>query len=69
MSLAKVVHKLSTDHDFAVQWKADPEGTLTKRGLTLTNEELAFLKTGLKSRGTREVRLSDLLYKARNWDG
>ena len=32
MSLAKVVHNLSTDHDFATQWKVDPEGTLEKRG-------------------------------------
>jgi len=67
MSLAKVVYNLSTDHDFASQWKTDPEGTLAKRGLRLTNEELAFLKTGLKRRDTDNVRISDLLLKARDW--
>ena len=67
MSLAKVVYQLSTDNDFASQWKVDPEGTLAKKGLRLTNEELAFLKKGLKRRTADQVRLSDLLYKARDW--
>jgi hypothetical protein len=67
MSLGKVVHQLSTDHDFAAQWKTDPEGTLAKQGLRLTNEELAFLKVGLKRREATEVRLSDLMYKLRDW--
>jgi hypothetical protein len=67
MSLAKVVHNLSTDHDFAAQWKVDPEGTLEKRGLRLTNEELAFLKKGLKRNRSDEIRLSELLYKVRGW--
>jgi hypothetical protein len=67
MSLAKVVYQLSTDNDFASQWKVDPEGTLAKQGLRLTNEELAFLKKGLKRRTADQVRLSDLLYKARDW--
>jgi hypothetical protein len=67
MSLGKVVHSLSTDHDFVAQWKSDPEGTLAKRGLRLTSEELAFLKTGLKHHETKEVKLSDILYKARDW--
>lgn len=67
MSLAKVVHQLSTDNDFASQWKTDPEGTLAKRGLRLTTEELAFLKTGLKRHDVNEVRLSDIVHKARNW--
>jgi hypothetical protein len=67
MSLAKVVHQLSTDHDFAAQWKTDPEGTLQKRGLRLSSEELAFLKTGLKRRDVSEVRLSDHMYKSRDW--
>ncbi|OQY93031.1 MAG: hypothetical protein B6D39_03865 [Anaerolineae bacterium UTCFX2] len=67
MSLAKVVHQLSTDNDFAAQWKSDPEGTLEKQGLKLSSEELAFLKTGLKRRDVDEVRLADYLYKAKNW--
>jgi hypothetical protein len=69
MSIAQVVHSMSTDNDFANQWRIDPEGALAKRGLWLSNEELAFLKAGLKRSGLKddEVHLSDLMRKARNW--
>ena len=69
MSIAQVVYRISTDNDFANQWKLDPEGTLAKRGLWLSNEELAFLKAGLKRSGQKEneVRLSDLLREVRDW--
>jgi hypothetical protein len=69
MSLALVVHNMSTDNDFAAQWRMDPEGTLAKRGLRLSNEELNFLKAGLKRQDSngKEVKLSDLLTKAANW--
>lgn len=69
MSIAQVVHRISTDNDFANQWRLDPEGTLAKRGLWLSNEELAFLKAGLKrSRQNEiEVHLTDLLRKASSW--
>ena len=69
MSIAQVVHSMSTDNDFANQWRIDPEGALAKRGLWLSNEELAFLKAGLKRNGqnVNEVHLSDLLRKAKNW--
>lgn len=68
MSLAQVVHRMSTDNDFASQWRLDPEGTLAKRGLRLSNEELAFLKSGLKRQDRRdEVNLADLLTKVSNW--
>jgi len=69
MSIAQVVHSMSTDNDFANQWRIDPEGALAKRGLWLSNEELAFLKAGLKRSGPidNEVHLSDLMRKARNW--
>ena len=70
MSIAQVVYRMSTDNDFANQWNLDPEGTLAKRGLWLSNEELAFLKAGLKRSGPIEngVRLTDLLLKARSWN-
>lgn len=69
MSIAQVVYRISTDNDFANQWRLDPEGTLAKRGLWLSNEELAFLKAGLKRNGQsgQEVSLSDILRKATNW--
>ena len=69
MSIAQVVHSMSTDIDFANQWRIDPEGALAKRGWWLSNEELAFLKAGLKRSGhiENEVRLSDLLRQARDW--
>lgn len=68
MSIAQVVYRISTDNDFADQWRLDPEGALAKRGLWLSNEELAFLKAGLKRNGQGdEVRLADILRKATNW--
>ncbi len=67
MSLAQVVHQMSTDNDFAAQWRVDPEGTLAKRGLRLSQEELAFLKAGLRRRDSDQVHLSDLARKAREW--
>ena len=67
MSLAQVVHQMSTDLDFASQWRVDPEGTLAKTGFRLSQEELAFLKAGLKRRDNSEVRLSDLVRQASGW--
>jgi hypothetical protein len=67
MSLAQVVHQMSTDNDFASQWRVDPEGALAKTGFRLSQEEFAFLKAGLKRRDDREVRLSDLARQASGW--
>jgi hypothetical protein len=67
MSLAQVVHQMSTDLDFASQWRVDPEGALAKTGFRLSQEELAFLKAGLKRRDDSEVRLSDLVRQAAGW--
>jgi hypothetical protein len=69
MSIAQVVHRMSTDNDFANQWRIDPEGALAKRGLRLSNEELAFLKAGLKRSGQsgNDVRLADLMREAAEW--
>jgi hypothetical protein len=66
MSLAQVVHRMSTDRDFAAQWKLDPESALAQRGFRLSKEELDFLKVGLKRRDP-EVDLSDIVKKAENW--
>jgi len=43
MTLAQVVYQMSTDTDFASQLYSNPEATLAKRGLKISNEELAFL--------------------------
>jgi hypothetical protein len=69
MSIAQVVHRISTDNDFARQWNLDPEGALAKRQLRLSNEELAFLKAGLKRsrQSENEVRLADFLREAAEW--
>jgi hypothetical protein len=67
MSLAQVIHQMSTNEDFATQWRVDPEGALSKTGFRLSQEELAFLKAGLKRRDDSEVRLSDLVRQANNW--
>ena len=67
MSLAQVVHQMSTDQHFASQWRVDPEGALATTGFRLSQEELAFLKAGLKRRDDSEVRLSDLMRQAAGW--
>jgi hypothetical protein len=45
MTLAQVVYQMSTDTDFASQLYSNPKETLAKRGLKISNEELAFLLT------------------------
>ena len=45
MTLAQVVYQMSTDTDFASQLYSNPESALAKRGLRISNEELAFLLT------------------------
>jgi hypothetical protein len=60
MTLAQVVHQMSTDVDFANRWRDDPEGTLAKTGYKLSQEEFAFLKAGLKHTDDSKVSLSDL---------
>ncbi len=69
MTLAQVIHQMSTDNDFAAQWHADPEGALAKTGFRLSQEELAFLKAGLKRRDDGGVKLSDLVRQANSWRG
>ena len=70
MSLAQVVYNMSTDNEFAAQWNLDPESVLVEKGLQLSQEELAFLSSGLKNgRGAdkSQVRLSDLALISRGW--
>ena len=45
MTLAQVVYKISNDTDFASELYTNPEAALAKRGLKISNEELAFLLT------------------------
>ena len=59
MSLAQVVHHMSTDQNFAAQWRIDPEGTVAQRGLRLSKEEMAFLKAGRRDDALQEVFLRD----------
>jgi hypothetical protein len=47
MSLAQVVYNLKTDKDFAAQMRVNPDAALARRGLKLSQEEKAFLSTGL----------------------
>ena len=70
MSLAQVVYNMSTDNDFAARWDHDAEQALVEKGLQLSREELAFLKSGLKngrSGKSGRVRLSDLVLISRGW--
>ena len=70
MSLAQVVYNMSTDNEFATQWDHDPETALVEKGLQLSQEELAFLSSGLKNGCGRDgggVRLSELALISRGW--
>ncbi len=70
MSLAQVVYNMSTDNEFAAQWNQDPETALVEKGLQLSQEELAFLSSGLKngrSGDKGQVRLSELALISRGW--
>jgi len=70
MSLAQVVHKISSDSDFATLWRRDPEAALAGTSYRLSREEVAFLSSGLRRAGfedSRMLRLSDLDFVARSW--
>ena len=67
MSLAQVVYNISTDPDFANQWRVDPEGALAVKGFKLSKEELAFLSTGLKNVDDKKVHMSDMALVGSNW--
>ena len=69
MTLAQVVYNISTDSDFANQWRVDPEGALAVKGFKLSKEELAFLSTGLKNVDEKKVRMSDMAMLATSWMG
>lgn len=58
MTLAQVVHQMSTDADFASQLYSNPEAALSKRGLKISKEELAFL---LSSRHRVEQEKLDIV--------
>lgn len=70
MTLAQVVHQMSTDADFASQLYSNPEAALSKRGLKISNEELAFL---LSSRHRVEQEKLDIVSLSNvtngNWRG
>lgn len=63
MELAHVVYRVSTDADYAEQFRSDPETTLEKLGLNLSKEEVASLLAVLKG-GTNH----DLLRMMRSKD-
>ena len=70
MSLAQVVYRISTDADFAEHWRRNTEDALAKKGLSITREELAFLRNGLTRSGfgtSNSVGLSELALKSRSW--
>ena len=70
MSLAQVAYNISTDADFAAEWKADPRTALAGKGLQLSQEEFNFLAAGLRKgfhHEGRRVSLSELVLAASSW--
>lgn len=63
MTLAQVVYQMSNDTDFASELYSNPEAALSKRGLKISKEELAFLLTArnrVESHKLDVVSLSDV---------
>jgi hypothetical protein len=63
MTLAQVVYQMSNDTTFASELYSNPEAALAKRGLKISNEELAFLLTArnrVESHKLDVVSLSDV---------
>ena len=63
MTLAQVVYQMSNDNDFASELYSNPEAALSKRGLKISNEELAFLlsaRNRVESQKLDVVSLSDV---------
>jgi hypothetical protein len=58
MTLAQVVYNISTDDQFAAEWRSDPEAALATRGLKLSQEELNFLSKGLKRKDQEKTPFS-----------
>jgi hypothetical protein len=58
MTLAQVVYNISTDAEFATQWKSDPEAALANRGLMLSQQEKAFLTRGLNRHSQEKATLT-----------
>jgi len=57
MALAQVVYHISTDKDFALQMRSNPQVALKERGWSLSKEEIAFLLSTLRSSTERtEIR-------------
>ena len=70
MSLAQVAYNISTDREFASQWRHDPKAALAGKDLKLSPEELDFLSASLKKDSDgdhQKVRLSDLALVHRGW--
>jgi hypothetical protein len=58
MTLAQVVYQMSNDNDFASELYSNPQAALSKRGLKISNEELAFL---LSARNRVETQKLDVV--------
>lgn len=58
MTLAQVVYQMSNDNDFASELYSNPQVALSKRGLKISNEELAFL---LSARNRVETQKLDVV--------
>ena len=69
MSLAKVIYNITTDPEFAAEWRRDPEIALESKGLKLSKEETAFLSVALNQDYpcTPKVGLSVMAIEARSW--
>ena len=70
MSLAQVAYNISTDADFAAQWKKDPQNALARKGFELSQEEFNFLANGLRKsfhQNGGRVNLSELVRPLASW--
>ncbi len=63
MALAHVVHRITTDKEFATRMKLNPEIALAEKGWLLSKEELAFLLKVLRRDDSGSVKLEEIVGK------
>lgn len=67
MELSHVVYRVSTDKEYAAQFRADPEASVRKLGLQLNKEELASLLSVLGRADKSELSLGKRASSGGTW--
>ena len=66
MTLATVAYRMASDADFASMLQKQPEATIAKAGILLTEDEKAVIANIIQS-PTKIVRLVENIALAKSW--